>query len=104
VTIRNKNTRMAYYRATCHFFAGVERHRIGELADMRGAMNQVTRVAYVQDCDVGVQRWNRLVAEAGCDLRFRLPSTRFHRSIACGAAHRYTPRDARLPRRKWRLR
>jgi site-specific recombinase XerD len=33
-TIRNKNTRMAYYRAACHFFAWVERHEIGELADI----------------------------------------------------------------------
>ena len=32
-TIRNKNTRMAYYRAACHFFAWVEQHQIGELAD-----------------------------------------------------------------------
>jgi hypothetical protein len=31
-TIRNKNTRMAYYRAACRFFAWVERHEIGELA------------------------------------------------------------------------
>src|SRR5690242_17745765 len=33
-TIRNKNTRMAYYRAACHFFAWVEQHRIGDLADI----------------------------------------------------------------------
>jgi site-specific recombinase XerD len=33
-TIRNKNTRMAYYRAACHFFAWVEQHHIGELADI----------------------------------------------------------------------
>src|SRR6476660_8336802 len=33
-TIRNKNTRMAYYRAACHFFAWVEQHQIGELADI----------------------------------------------------------------------
>lgn len=33
-TIRNKNTRMAYYRAACSFFAWCERHRIGELADI----------------------------------------------------------------------
>jgi len=33
-TIRNKNTRMAYYRAACHFFAWVERYEIGELADI----------------------------------------------------------------------
>jgi integrase/recombinase XerD len=32
--IRNKNTRLAYYRAVCHFFAWVEQHRIGELADI----------------------------------------------------------------------
>src|SRR5271170_657372 len=33
-TIRNKNTRMAYYRAACHFFAWVEQHAIGELGDI----------------------------------------------------------------------
>src|SRR5208282_5895647 len=52
---------------------------------MRSAMNEVTRAAYVRDCDVGMQRWNRLAAEAGCDFRFRLPSTRFHRSIGVWA-------------------
>jgi hypothetical protein len=30
--IRNKNTRLAYYRAVCTFFAWVEQHKIGELA------------------------------------------------------------------------
>ncbi len=33
-TIRNKNTRMAYYRAAEQFFAWCDRHRIGELADI----------------------------------------------------------------------
>ena len=32
--IRNKNTRLAYYRAVSSFFAWVEQHRIGELADI----------------------------------------------------------------------
>src|SRR5262249_49811815 len=32
--IRNRNTRMAYYRAVCTFFAWVEEHEIGELADI----------------------------------------------------------------------
>jgi site-specific recombinase XerD len=32
--ICNKNTRMAYYRAVCSFFACIEQHRIGELADI----------------------------------------------------------------------
>jgi site-specific recombinase XerD len=33
-TIRNKNTRMAYYRAACQFFAWCDQHRIGEIADI----------------------------------------------------------------------
>jgi integrase/recombinase XerC len=33
-TIRNKNTRMAYYRAVTDFFAWVECHKIGQLADI----------------------------------------------------------------------
>src|SRR5271165_5162067 len=33
-TIRNRNTRMAYYRAAGSFFAWVERYGIGELAEI----------------------------------------------------------------------
>lgn len=33
-TIRNKNTRMAYFRAVGRFFVWCDRHRIGELADI----------------------------------------------------------------------
>ncbi len=33
-TIRNKNTRMAYYHACVRFFAWCDRHRIGEIADI----------------------------------------------------------------------
>jgi integrase/recombinase XerD len=33
-TIRNKNTRMAYYRAVTDFFAWVDRHTIGQLVDI----------------------------------------------------------------------
>jgi site-specific recombinase XerD len=33
-TIRNKNTRMAYYRACCRFFAWCDHHTIGEIADI----------------------------------------------------------------------
>jgi site-specific recombinase XerD len=33
-TIRNKNTRQAYYHAVVRFFAWVDRHKIGEIADI----------------------------------------------------------------------
>jgi benzoyl-CoA 2,3-epoxidase subunit B len=37
----------------------------GEEVPMRSAMNEVARAAYVRNCDVGVQGWNRLIAEVG---------------------------------------
>ena len=33
-TIRNKNTRMAYYRAAERFFAWCDHHKVGEIADI----------------------------------------------------------------------
>ena len=33
-TIRNKNTRMAYYRAAARFFAWCDQHAVGEIADI----------------------------------------------------------------------
>jgi site-specific recombinase XerD len=33
-TIRNKNTRMAYYRAVCRFFAWCDEHQISGIADI----------------------------------------------------------------------
>jgi benzoyl-CoA 2,3-dioxygenase component B len=50
-------------------------------APMRNAMNEITRQAYVRDCEIGMTRWNRTIEKAGFDFRYKLPSTRFHRSI-----------------------
>jgi hypothetical protein len=33
-TIRNRNTRMAYYRACCRLFEWCDEHRIGQVADI----------------------------------------------------------------------
>jgi site-specific recombinase XerC len=33
-TIRNKNTRMAYYRAVCRFFAWCDEHQLGAITDI----------------------------------------------------------------------
>ena len=52
---------------------------------MRNAMNEVTRSAYVRDCELGLMRWNRLIQKAGFDFQYRLPSTRFRRSIGVWA-------------------
>ena len=31
---------------------------------MRNAMNEVMRLAYVKDCEIGVKRWNMQIASA----------------------------------------
>jgi benzoyl-CoA 2,3-dioxygenase component B len=47
---------------------------------LRNAMNEVSRLSYVKDCEIGVTRWNRLIEKAGFDARLALPSPRFRRS------------------------
>jgi benzoyl-CoA 2,3-dioxygenase component B len=61
-----------------------------ESLPMRNAMNEVTRQAYVRDCEVGITRWNRTIAKAGFSFSLQLPSTRFRRSIGSWAG---TPTD-----------
>jgi benzoyl-CoA 2,3-epoxidase subunit B len=63
-----------------------------EEVPMRNAMNEVTRGAYIKDCDIGVQRWNRLIAEAGYEFRLALPSPRFRRAVGVWAAVHTDPR------------
>jgi hypothetical protein len=38
-SIENDNTRMAYYRAVCSFFAWVDQHGIGGLVDIEPSMS-----------------------------------------------------------------
>jgi benzoyl-CoA 2,3-dioxygenase component B len=61
---------------------------------MRNAMNEVTRQAYVKDCEIGLTRWNRVIAKAGFSFELRLPSTRFRRSIGSWAGVPTTPAGA----------
>ena len=52
---------------------------------MRNAMNDVTRGAYIRDCELGMVRWNRAIEKAGFDFRYALPSPRFRRAIGAWA-------------------
>jgi benzoyl-CoA 2,3-dioxygenase component B len=44
-------------------------------------VNQMLRLDYAEDCQKGVDRWNRVLEEAGIDFRFRLPHQGFHRQV-----------------------
>jgi len=52
---------------------------------LRNAMNEVTRQAYIKDCEIGMVRWNRAIERAGFDFRYQLPSSKFNRSIGAWA-------------------
>jgi benzoyl-CoA 2,3-dioxygenase component B len=54
---------------------------VQEDVPLRNAMNEVLRDAYVEDCQRGVDRWNKRLADAGLAERLRLPSKRFFRHI-----------------------
>jgi len=58
---------------------------------MRNAMNEITRLSYVADCEIGLKRWNRLIKKGGHDITLALPSTRFRRSIGIWAGVNTNP-------------
>jgi benzoyl-CoA 2,3-epoxidase subunit B len=77
---------------------------MAENVPLRSAINEVTRAAYIRDCGIGLERWNRLVPEAGYDFRFRLPSPRFHRAIGVWAGVHADPEGRPITNEEWRAR
>ncbi|MBX7185246.1 MAG: benzoyl-CoA 2,3-epoxidase subunit BoxB [Vicinamibacteria bacterium] len=58
---------------------------------LRNAMNEVLRDEYADDCQRGVDRWNKRLAESDIAFRFALPSKRFHRHIGLYANMPFSP-------------
>jgi len=52
-----------------------------EEVPLRNAMNEVLRDAYVDDCQRGVDKWNRAIASHGIPFELKLPNRRFHRHV-----------------------
>jgi len=65
----------------------------GQLKDrevaMRNALNEVLRTEYVKDCEKGLARWNKTLAEEGISERLFLPNSRFHRHLGEYAGHHF---------------
>ena len=74
----------------------------GEAVPLRNAMNEVTRRAYIRECDSAIERWNRLIAGAGCEFRLRLPSPRFRRAIGAWAGAWADPEGNAIDGMVWR--
>jgi len=77
----------------------------GRLAEqevpLRNAMNEVLRDAYVEDCQRGVDRWNKRLAEAGLSARLGLPSKRFYRHIGLYADQPFDPEGRLVDKAEW---
>ncbi len=50
-------------------------------ASALSALNMRLRDDYVADCQVGVDRWNKVIADAGIPFEIKLPHVAFHRHI-----------------------
>ena len=68
---------------------------------LRNAMNEVLRDAYVEDCERGIERWNKRIAEAGIGTRLRLPAKTFHRQIGLYTDMPYDMDGRLLSREDW---
>jgi benzoyl-CoA 2,3-dioxygenase component B len=68
---------------------------------LRNAMNEVLRDAYVEDCQRGVDRWNKHLERAGITVRLRLPSKRFYRHIGLYADMPFDADGGLLERSEW---
>jgi benzoyl-CoA 2,3-epoxidase subunit B len=72
-----------------------------EQVALRTAMNEVTRGAYIRDCEIGIKRWNRLIAKAGFMSELTLPSPRFRRSIGAWAGKSVDPSGTPITAAAW---
>jgi benzoyl-CoA 2,3-dioxygenase component B len=70
-----------------------------EAISVRNGINEITRLEYAKDCNVGVTRWNMLVKRAGVPFEFKLPSTRFRRQVGAWAGLPTDPQASRSRRR-----
>jgi benzoyl-CoA 2,3-dioxygenase component B len=59
------------------------------------------RESYLQDCEIGLKRWNRAIERAGHALRLTLPSPHFRRSIGSWVNVPVTPEGKMLSREEY---
>jgi benzoyl-CoA 2,3-dioxygenase component B len=65
------------------------------------ALNETLRDDYSEDCQKGVDRWNRAISEAGVDFEMRLPFAGFNRNVGTFAGHRVTPGGHLISETEW---
>ncbi len=64
-------------------------------------VNEALRDDYVADCQRGVNRWNKVIADAGVDFTLTLPHRAFHRAIGSFADIAVTPDGKLIAAEDW---
>jgi benzoyl-CoA 2,3-epoxidase subunit B len=82
--------------------AGTAAQSIGltEVAAVTG-LNTDLRREYISDCQSGVNRWNKILAEAGLPHRLKLPHIAFNRKVGAFAGIEASPDGELLPAGEW---
>ena len=70
---------------------GIGEREVTQLA----ALNETLRDDYIVDCQKGIDRWNRALAEARTDFQLELPHVGFHREVGTFRDYRVSP-DGRM--------
>ena len=65
------------------------------------ALNETLREDYTEDCQKGVDRWNRAISDAGVDFEMRLPFIGFNRNVGTFAGRRVTPDGDLISETDW---
>ena len=67
-------------------------------------LNSDLRREYIIDCQNGVDRWNKVLADAGLPQRLKLPHVAFNRKVGAFAAIEATPEGELLSTAEWEQR
>jgi benzoyl-CoA 2,3-epoxidase subunit B len=65
------------------------------------AVNERLRDDYIRDCQRGVDKWNRIISEAGIDFKMTLPNRAFHRGIGTFSTVKVSPEGNVITEADW---
>jgi benzoyl-CoA 2,3-dioxygenase component B len=71
-----------------------------EVAALVG-LNTDLRREYIDDCQNGVNRWNKILVDAGMPQRLRLPHVAFNRQVGAFSGIEATPDGKRIAADEW---
>ena len=65
------------------------------------SINERLRDDYIEDCQRGINRWNKLIKDAGIEFEIKLPHRAFHRQIGTFASAYVTPEGTVIDKTMW---